>query len=100
MGYFSNGTEGEIYRDDYCQRCLHWQDLDDGRGEGCPVWNLHLIFNRDQLNSEGEPEGPIHWILSTLIPEKRGHNDQCAMFVTVETRLKRGQVEMTQLDSQ
>ena len=38
MGHFSNGTEGEIYQERYCFRCVHWND-----DYGCPVWFLHEL---------------------------------------------------------
>ncbi len=34
MGYFANGTEGDIYEARYCARCIHRGDPD---GPGCPV---------------------------------------------------------------
>ena len=77
MGYFSNGTEGMAYQERYCLKCRHWRDLRDGRGEGCPVWDAHLIFNRDE-GSEG--------VLDLLIPRKGPggvFNDECAMFLSL-----------------
>jgi hypothetical protein len=38
MGHFSNGTEGEMYQEHYCFRCVHWND-----DHGCPVWFLHEL---------------------------------------------------------
>ena len=83
MGYFSNGTEGFAYQETYCYRCAHWKDVGDGRGEGCPVMDLHLLYNGDQLDDKGEPKEPLSVVLSMLIPEidDGAVNDQCAMFV-------------------
>ena len=39
MGYFANGTEGDLYQAQWCERCVHYDNND------CPVWNLHLIWN-------------------------------------------------------
>lgn len=52
MGYFSNGTEGKIFQEAYCLRCVNWRDLDDGRGPGCPVYDTHLLFAYELCNSE------------------------------------------------
>lgn len=76
MGYFANGTEGEIFNERYCHRCVNWRDLDDGRGPGCPVWDAHLMFAYDESGSSSNAET----ILSVLIP-RHGIKNECAMFV-------------------
>ena len=77
MAYFPNGQSGDIYMDRYCFNCHHWQDLDDGRGHGCPVWDIHLTSNYDRVK---EPE--VMQILDTLIPmDKEMNPEQCAMFI-------------------
>lgn len=70
MGYFSNGTEGEIYYEDYCIRCVHDRDND------CPVWNAHLLYSYRDCNDETS-------ILHMLIPRSKDHlsNEACLMFV-------------------
>jgi len=71
MGYFSNSTEGHIYEHDYCNRCQH-----EDREKGCPVWNLHLLWNYDQ-NSDTIKE----LVLDLFIPRaENGFNEQCVMF--------------------
>ncbi len=73
MGYFSNGSEGDGYNETYCMRCVNWKDSVD-RGEGCPVWDAHLMHNYNQ-------EGAAREILSILIPRSSdGGNGKCAMF--------------------
>ena len=67
MGYFSNGTEGDMYRDQYCFSCTHWKEDDSLRGEGCPVMDLHFLYNHDQLKPGGES---IKAMLSMLIPQR------------------------------
>lgn len=57
MGYFSNGSEGLDFQGQFCFQCVNWRDLDDGRGEGCPIWDLHLLWNYDQF----EREKPVIW---------------------------------------
>lgn len=74
MGYFSNGTEGDIYRDTYCKRCLHY--LDTPPGQDCAVWGAHLLYNRDFVNNPANP-------LNILIPLSADglDNEQCLMFI-------------------
>jgi len=70
MGYFSNGTEGLVYQEDYCFNCVH--DIN----EGCPVWNLHLMYSYELANKPGS-------FLDELIPKsKEGcYNEECRMFI-------------------
>jgi hypothetical protein len=55
MAYFSNGTEGAMYQEHYCERC--WHD----RNQNCPIWLLHLNHNYEGANN------PDHF-LHALIP--------------------------------
>jgi len=68
VGYFSNGTEGMMYEEEWCNKCLH--------REGCPIWMAHMIHNYDECNNKES-------ILHMLIPiEDNGvGNKKCAMFV-------------------
>lgn len=70
MGYFSNGSEGALYQEDYCSRCIH--DKDDS----CPVWNAHLMFNYQECN---KPDSVLHM----LIPRENNGltNGACLMFI-------------------
>ena len=72
MGYFPNGTAGDMYQAEYCHRCVHWpEDPADG---GCSVWFLHMIHNYDECNNS---ESMLH----TLIPRREdGWNAKCTMF--------------------
>lgn len=75
MGYFSSGTEGEMYADKYCRKCIH---LDGGSGP-CAVWLAHLVWNYDECNKEAS-------ILHDLIPRKKPPeygNEQCRMFIPI-----------------
>ena len=70
MGYFSSGTEGMIYEDELCSRCIHHGD--------CAVWDAHIIFSYDLCN---EKESPGKQILDMLIPmEDDIYNLRCKMF--------------------
>ena len=45
MGYFANGTAGEDFQCRFCFQCANWRldEQNPDRGEGCPVWDAHLI---------------------------------------------------------
>lgn len=70
MGYFSSGTEGWDYFEQYCSRCVHDKD------ESCPIWNAHLIHNYDECNREES-------ILHMLIPRSKDKlsNEACLLFI-------------------
>ena len=73
MAYFSNGTEGDMFREKWCDRCIHDENND------CPVWNAHLAFDYQQLK-EGKEE--LRQVLDMLIPMKdKIWPDKCKMFV-------------------
>ena len=75
MGYFSNGTEGEIFQEQYGARCLHNGD-ENGEGPLCPVWELHLLYDYDQLKNKD-----LAHCLGALIPRQGGRNLACRLFV-------------------
>ena len=66
MGYFSNGTEGMIYEQYFCSRCIH--------GGNCAVWDAHLLYNYRECNNKES-------ILHLLIPRNDTENEQCRMFI-------------------
>ena len=68
MGYFASGTEGHMYEERYCSRCIH--------GDDCVVWLAHLMSNYDECNN---PDSLLH----ILIPRSKDGlgNEQCRMFV-------------------
>lgn len=92
MGYFSNGTEGEMFEDQWCSRCVH-SDISAGREIGvdppCPVLFAHHLFAYDLCNEEEHP-GKV--ILDLLIPPKLVTAsdglplpvNECAMFHPVD----------------
>jgi hypothetical protein len=73
MGYFSDGTEGECYFEEYCSKCVH---NGDGEGPMCAVWTAHLLYSYDLCNEEKNP-------LNVLIPRSKDGlwNEQCKMFL-------------------
>lgn len=66
MGYFSNGTEGMMYEEKYCSKCIH--------GGNCAVWDAHMLRNYDECNNDKS-------ILHLLIPRDGIHNERCLMYV-------------------
>ena len=74
MGYFSNGTEGLLYQEEFCFRCRNFRDVDDDRGKGCPVYDLHLLYNGEEDKES---------LLDFLIPRAADglSNEQCSMFL-------------------
>lgn len=71
MAYFSNGTEGAMYEEEYCSRCVH-QGPEDG--PGCTVWLAHMLHNYEECNKKDS-------ILHLLIPRRKdGFADKCSMF--------------------
>lgn len=72
MGYFPNGTAGDMYEEEYCSRCIHQGGKD---GPGCPVMLAHILHNYKECNNDDS-------ILLLLIPrDKDGWNEKCGMFV-------------------
>jgi len=67
MGYFSNGTEGLSYEEDYCFHCIH--DPDE-----CAVLLAHDIYNYKDCNKKDS-------ILHILIPRDGLCNGKCKMFI-------------------
>jgi len=80
MGYFANGTEGDIYAEKWCSRCVHNQP-----DEPCQVWMLHMLHNYEECNKKDS-------FLHALIPRNGIENERCRMFV--EGRLVRPHGEM------
>ena len=69
MGYFSNGTEGEMYEEEYCSKCIHERP----GVETCAVLQAHLIYNYDECNKKDS-------ILHMLIPRDGCENLKCKMY--------------------
>ncbi len=63
--YFPNGTSGLMFQEENCFHCLNFRDLEDGRGAGCPIWDVHTLFNYDQIDN-----AKLRELLGVLIPEE------------------------------
>ena len=72
MGYFANGTEGEMYEASYCDRCLHSENND------CPIMALHLDWNYEQNKDANKKR-----ILDMFIPREGIYNGACTLFSPV-----------------
>lgn len=72
---FSNGTEYEWFKEQYCEKCLHYKERDDGFPEfpengGCPILDAmeNARFDMKQFPSEwvrvltsANDGSPISW---------------------------------------
>ena len=75
MGYFPNGTAGDMYQAKYCDHCVHWV-LVDSRSDtyGCPCLDAHAIWNYEECNKEDS-------VLHKMIPrDHNGFNEECLFF--------------------
>ena len=82
MGYFANGTEGEIYHETYCYRCIHMLP----EPYGCPCDTAHLLWNYDECNNDNS-------ILHKMIPRKGVKNKQCIFFAQKDGEIHNQGVE-------
>lgn len=72
MAYFANGTEGAMFEEAWCARCVHSDlvgDREPGDHPPCPVWMAHLLYAYE-LGGEESKEHPGKVILDMLITER------------------------------
>ena len=69
MGYFPNGTDGEMYCEQYCDNCVH--NLEE---HGCPILALHWLYNYDECN---KPDSILH---EAIPRDDKGYNKQCIFY--------------------
>lgn len=81
MAYFPNGTSGMIYLDDWCSRCVHWKYDQETQTAGCPIWDLHMLYNYEKDS---------RLFLDFLIPMTKDKlfADKCKMFIEQEGEIK------------
>lgn len=94
MAYFSNGSEGDNYMAKWCCCCENWKDLNDGRGSGCPIWDVHLLFNY-----EAQKNPTAKQILDMLIPTNKESMfaEKCSMFGQIKGEIEgQGHFEFTE----
>ena len=67
MAYFSNGSMGDTFQHNVCGKCAN--KLIDKTVKGCPVWDIHFLF-------QDTKENKVQEVLDYLITE----NLKCKMF--------------------
>jgi hypothetical protein len=74
-----------VYQEKYCDRCVNWKDLGDGRGFGCPIWDMHQVLNYDRVKTP-----MIAHVLDSFIPmDKAGvYPIECLMFNQAEGEIE------------
>ena len=82
MAYFPSGSAITDYEVRYCDKCAHRKD------GGCPVMDVHLLYNQDQIGEDGEAQ-TIKTILSILIPTKDMNNLKCTLHTRRQSKRKR-----------
>jgi hypothetical protein len=72
----SNGTEGDYFQNDWCEKCARDQAFRNNpdSGDGCPIVAATLIFDIH------ESEYPKEWI-----EDDDGSNPRCTAFTTDAT---------------
>jgi hypothetical protein len=76
MGYFPNGTAGDMYEADYCNKCIN-----EDEEKGCPIMMLHLMWNYDAVDPKTAENKARRQALEAFIPtDREGWNQQCRMF--------------------
>ena len=81
MAYFPNGSAHTCYIETVCSTCIHFKDDGDGRGYGCPIIDLHFLYNYDQFTDPA-----LAAALDLFIPQEEDEfglktiNGQCTMY--------------------
>lgn len=81
MGYFSNGTEADLYEAEHCLNCVHYGDVESPTL--CPVTELHWLWNYFQNQDEDKAIA-----LRTFIPRDGVKNLKCRMFYPKEANIE------------
>jgi hypothetical protein len=85
MAYFPNGTSHQCYLETLCTRCRNFRDLQDGRGPGCPILDLHFQWNYEAVNDQTKRQALNHFI--PIEEDEFGHktiNADCLMFLPAD----------------
>lgn len=88
MGYFANGTEGMIFEEAFCSRCVH-SDIGEGKEIGvdppCPIWMTHYLFAYEECNSESNAKVMLDMLIKPVMVETPDGiglpSNECTMFV-------------------
>jgi hypothetical protein len=83
MGFFANGTEGQIFQELYCEKCINYRKREGESTEGCPIWDLHLLFNYKQFGSKECKEMLEFLIKLEKVDTEHGEikTNSCTMFM-------------------
>jgi hypothetical protein len=72
-----------MYVEQFCDHCRNMVDRNDGRGAGCPIMDLHMLWNYDAIGKDADKVK--HEALEFLIPsDKEGFPKECSMFLPEE----------------
>ena len=78
MACFSNGTEGALYQEKYCYRCVNW------RNDGCPVMDVHWLFAYGEQGTKSNAEEILNILIPMHTVTTYKEADQCSMFMLTE----------------
>lgn len=84
MAYFPNGTTGMDYMEHFCCRCVNFRDKNDGRGPGCPIMDLHTMWNYEAIGKDADKikADALNHFIPVGNPETDGDsNGECEMFL-------------------
>lgn len=79
MGYFPNGTSNEFYTGHFCANCRNWRYDEETDTYGCPIMDLHLLWNYDAVGSDADLTKKS--ALNMFIPIAGIENQECKMFL-------------------
>lgn len=79
MGYFPNSCANEFYTSKYCDKCKNWRFDEDTDTFGCPIMDLHMIWNYDAVGKDADKSKKT--ALSMFIPIVGIENAECQMFL-------------------
>lgn len=68
MAYFSNGEAGYVYQAKYCERCVNYRYDEDSDSWGCPITDLHYLWNYDAVGDNADVTKQA--ALNHFIPEE------------------------------
>ena len=82
MGYFPNGSAGDRYQAQYCDRCINWRETSPGSGNwGCPIMDLHTEWNYEQHDIGLIERAKKHALDNFIERKKDTFCDKCKMFI-------------------
>lgn len=94
MGYFSNGTEGDCYRTEYCFKCVNFTRRPNEDIEGCPIMDMHFCYGYKLCNSKSLAKKMLDMLIPPTCKKINFEgkevtfpfNDECKMFLPIKRR--------------